>query len=106
LEESVYAEGDRKGILWLPEGHFVGELRLMLVTPNGKIGSKASETRTVLRLQIPLTKHAGGGVVAECFKDCSFVEGLQLKARLELEDQLCVEAEKSGVKQWFAVEGV
>jgi hypothetical protein len=97
--------GGRKGVLWLPEGrfgpgwhHFAGELRLMLVPPNGKIGSKVSEMHTVLRLQIPPTKYAGGGVDVGCFKDRSFVEVLQSKPRLELDDRLCVETERGGVK--------
>jgi hypothetical protein len=43
LEVSVYAEGGRKGVLWLPEGRlgrgwrrFAGELRLMLDSPKCK----------------------------------------------------------------------
>jgi hypothetical protein len=113
LEVSIYAEGGHKGVLWLPKGRFgwgwrrfAGELRLMLVPPNGKIGLEVSETRTMPRLRIPLTKHAGGGVDAGCFKDRSFVEVLQSKSRLELEDRMRVEAEKGGVKQRLAVEGV
>jgi hypothetical protein len=105
--------GGHKGVLWLPKGRFgwgwrrfAGELRLMLVPPNGKIGSEVSETRTMPRLRIPLTKHAGGGVDAGCFKDRSFVEVLQSKSRLELEDRMRVEEEKGGVKQRLAVEGV
>jgi hypothetical protein len=86
LEVSVYAEGGRKGVLWLLKGlfgrgwrRFASELRLMLVPPNGKIGSEVSETRTMPRLQIPPTKHVVGGVDGGCFKDHSFVEVLQLK---------------------------
>jgi hypothetical protein len=45
LEVSVYAEGGRKGVIWLPEGRFgrgwcrfAGKLCLMLATPEGKSG--------------------------------------------------------------------
>jgi hypothetical protein len=45
LEVSVYAEGGCRGVLWLPEGRsgrvlrqFVGELRLMLHSTEGKNG--------------------------------------------------------------------
>ena len=79
LEVSVYAKGGRKGVLWLPEGCFgqgwrcfVGELHLMLVPPNGKIGSEVIETRLVPRLQLSPTKHARDGVTVGCTKDHSF----------------------------------
>jgi hypothetical protein len=77
----------------------------MLVPPNGKIRLEVSKTCIVPRLQIPPTKHTGGGVDVACFKDRSFVV-LQSKRRLELEDRMRVEAEKGGVKQRLAVEGV
>jgi hypothetical protein len=45
-----YAEGGRKGIIWLPEGkngwgwrRFVGELRRMMEFQGGKIGPIMSE---------------------------------------------------------------
>ena len=48
---SVYAEGGCKGVIWLLEGpfgrgwhHFVGELCLMLATPEAKSGFVESES--------------------------------------------------------------
>ena len=52
LEVPVYSEGGCKGVLWLPGGRFgrgwrrfAGELRLMLISPNGKSGSEVFRTR-------------------------------------------------------------
>jgi hypothetical protein len=111
LEVSEYAEGGRKGVLWLPEGRFgrgwrrfAGELRLMLVPSNGKVGSKVSEPRLVSRVQLAPSKHAGVGVSAGCTKERSFVEVLQSKPRFVLEDQSHFEAEKGGVTQRFVEE--
>jgi hypothetical protein len=77
----------------------------MLVPPTSKIGSEVFEMCNAPRLQIPLN-NTGGGVIAECSKDRSMVEVLQSKPQLKLEDRLCVEEEKGGVKQRHAVEGV
>jgi hypothetical protein len=48
---SVYAEGGCKGVLWIPEGRFgqgwrrfAGELRLMLISPNGKSDAEVAES--------------------------------------------------------------
>ena len=76
----------------------------MLVPPNAKIGLEVSETCLVPRLQLSLTKHIGDGVTAGCTKDRSFVEVLQSKPRLELEDRLRIEAEKGGVTKRLVVE--
>jgi hypothetical protein len=76
----------------------------MLVPPNGKIGSEVSESCLVPRLQLSSTKHAWVGVTASCTKDRSFVEVLQSKPRLELEDWSRIEAEKGRVTQRLVVE--
>jgi hypothetical protein len=111
LEVSEYAEGGRKGVLWLPEGRFgrgwrrfAGELRLMLVPSDDKVGSKVSEPRLVSRVQLAPSKHAGVGVSAGCTKDRSFVEVLQSKPQVVLEDRSHFEAEKGGVTQRFGEE--
>ena len=51
LEVSAYAESDRKGVLWLPEGRygrgwrpFASELCLMLTSPKGKNGFVETES--------------------------------------------------------------
>ena len=69
LEVSVYAEGGHKGVLWLPEGRFgqgwhwfVGELRLMLVNPNGKSNAEEVESQLVLSPKIsPIKARRGRG---------------------------------------------
>jgi hypothetical protein len=52
LEVSVYAEGGRKGVLWLPEGRFgwgwrrfAGELRLLIASLKGQSEAKVAESR-------------------------------------------------------------
>jgi hypothetical protein len=69
LEVFVYVEGGHKGVLWLMKGcfgrgwhRFAGELRLMLVSPTGKIGSEVFEARNVPRLQIPLNNIGVGSL--------------------------------------------
>jgi hypothetical protein len=58
LEVPVYAEGGRRGVLWLPEGcygqgwrHFAGDLRLMLPSAEGKNGIEEIESLPLPRTQ-------------------------------------------------------
>jgi hypothetical protein len=58
LEVSVYAEGGRRGVLWLPKGcygqgwrHFAGDLRLMLPSAEGKNGIEEIESLPLPRTQ-------------------------------------------------------
>jgi hypothetical protein len=89
LEVFIYAEGGRKGDLWLPEGRrgrgwcrFAGELRLMLVSLEGKNGFLETESLPLPRLQ---TKQSKIAWVDTSTGDChSFVEVLQLKPCFEL----------------------
>jgi hypothetical protein len=90
LEVSVYVEGGRKGVIWIPEGRFgrgwrrfAGELRLMLVSPNVKSGSEDAEFRRATSSQISSAMHAGVGVHEGSPKARSFVEVLQSKPSLE-----------------------
>jgi hypothetical protein len=75
LEVSVYAEGGRKGVLWIPVGRFgqgwrwfAGELRLMLISPNGKSDVEVAESRLVPSPEISPLKLAGVGVREGCSK--------------------------------------
>jgi hypothetical protein len=68
LEVSVYTEGGRKGVLWIPEGRFgrgwrrfAGELRLMLVSPNDKSDSGAAGFRRATSSQISPAMYEGVG---------------------------------------------
>jgi hypothetical protein len=94
LEVSFYTEGGRKGVLWILEGRFgrgwrrfAGELRLMLISPNGKSDAEVAESQLVRSLEISPLKLAGVGVHEGCSKACSFVEVLQSKTCLELKDR-------------------
>ena len=93
LEVSIYAECGRKGVLWLLEGRFgqgwrrfAGELRLMLVSPNGKSDAEEVESQLLPSPKISPLKLAGVGVREGCSKVCSFVEVLQSNSCLELKD--------------------
>jgi hypothetical protein len=86
LEVSVYVEGGRKGVIWIPEcrfgrgwHRFAGELRLMLVSPNDKSGSEDAEFRRATSSQISSAMYAGVGVHEGSPKARSSVEVLQLK---------------------------
>jgi hypothetical protein len=110
LEVSVYTEGGRKGVLWIPEGRFgrgwrrfAGELRLMLVSPNDKSDSGAAEFRRATSSQISPAMYEGVGGHAGCSKARSFVEVLQSKPCLESSRG---EAEKGGDVKRPAVEEV
>jgi hypothetical protein len=110
LEVSVYTEGGRKGVLWIPEGRFgrgwrrfAGELRLMLVSPNDKSDSGAAEFRRATSSQISPTMYEGVGGHAGCSKARSFVEVLQSKPCLESSRG---EVEKGGDVKRPAVEEV
>jgi hypothetical protein len=89
-----YLEGGRKGVLWIPEGRFgrgwrrfAGELRLMLISPNGKSDAEVVESRLVSSSEISPLKLAGVRVREGCSKARSFVEVLQSKTCLELKDR-------------------
>jgi hypothetical protein len=84
LEVSIYVEGGRKGVLWIPEGRsgrgwrrFAEELRLMVVPAVGKIGSEAVQARS---LSMPI----GGADSGGRFKERSFAEVVQSKPSLEM----------------------
>jgi hypothetical protein len=110
LEVSVYTEGGRKGVLWIPEGRFgrgwrrfAGELSLMLVSPNDKSDSGAAGFRRATSSQISPAMFEGVGGHAGCSKARSFVEVLQSKPCLESSRG---EAEKGGDVKRPAVEEV
>jgi hypothetical protein len=110
LEVSVYTEGGRKGVLWIPEGRFgrgwrrfAGELRLMLVSPNDKSDSGAAGFSRATSSQISPAMYEGVGGHAGCSKARSFVEVLQSKPCLESSRG---EAEKGGDVKRPAVEEV
>ena len=91
LEVSVYAEGGRKGVLWLLEGRFgrgwrcfVDELRLMVVPTIGKIRSKELGTQS---LPLPI----GGASSAGSSKERSFAEVLQTKPHPEMMSSFCMD---------------
>jgi hypothetical protein len=86
LEVIVFAEGGRKGGLWLPEGqdgqgsrHFAGELRLLLASFEG--GSEEPVICSSPSSKSSPNKFAEVGV---CPKDCTFVEVLQSSLDLAL----------------------
>jgi hypothetical protein len=108
---SVYTEGGRKGVLWIPEGRFrqgwcrfAGELRLMLISPNGKSDAEVAESRLVPSPEISPLKLARVGVREGCSKARSFVEVLQSKTCLELKDRSRGETAKGGVMKQPAVD--
>jgi hypothetical protein len=121
LEVSIYVEGGRKGVLWLPEGHFrqgwrclAGELRLMLLPLEGENGPEESKTRSLLRMQSKQPKAAWFNDAAGVSKDRSFAEVLQLKSRSDSKGRSslcmdlcqmssCSEVENGGVDQRSAV---
>jgi hypothetical protein len=110
LEVSVYTEGGRKGVLWIPEGRFgrgwrrfAGELRLMLVSPNDKSDSGDAGFRRATSSQISPAMYEGVGGNAGCSKARSFVEVLQSKPCLESSRG---EEEKGGDVKRPAVEEV
>jgi hypothetical protein len=81
---SIYVEGGRKGVLWIPEGRsgrgwrrFAEELCLMVIPAVGKIGSEAIQNRS---LPMP----SGGADSVGRSKEQSFAEVLQLKPSLEM----------------------
>jgi hypothetical protein len=107
LEVSMYVEGGRKGVLWLPEGQdrlgwrrFAGELRLMLAPPEGKSGSEEPVIHSSTSLKSLPTKFAEARVIA----DCSFTEVLQSTPRSELEGRSCVEVKDGEADQRIAEE--
>jgi hypothetical protein len=110
LEVSVYTEGGRKGVLWIPEGRFgrgwrrfAGELRLMLVSPNDKSDLGDAGVRRAKSSQISPAMYERVGGNAGCSKARSFVEVLQSKPCLESSRG---EAEKGGDVKRPAVEEV
>jgi hypothetical protein len=104
LEVSIYAEGGRKGVLWLLEDRFgwgwrwfAGELRLLIASLKGQSDAKVAESRIAASTQNVSSKLAGVGVLAGRSKIRSFVEVLQSKPCLELKDKAQGEAAKGGV---------
>jgi hypothetical protein len=80
---SVYAEGGRKGVLWIPEGRFgrgwrlfADELRLMVTPDVGNSGLEELGTCSTLM-------HFGGADFEGRSKERSFAEVLQSKTRVE-----------------------
>jgi hypothetical protein len=94
LEVAVYAEGGRKGGIWLPEGRdgrgwqrFAGELRHFLAPGSGsELPRMCSSNATFVPAKI-----MEAGVTGDCAKTRSFAEVLQLKPRA------CVEGKNGGV---------
>jgi hypothetical protein len=86
---SAYAEGGHKVVLWLLEGRygwgwhrFAGELRLMLVSPEGKNGFLETESLPLPRTQTKQSKIAWVDTSAGGCR--SFAEVLQSKPCFEL----------------------
>jgi hypothetical protein len=82
LEVAVFAEGGRKGGLWLLEGHdgrgwqhFAGELRRLVASGSSSVKS------------LP-TKLVEAEVTGECSKNYSFAEVLQSKTRTSIEAKI------------------
>jgi hypothetical protein len=93
LEVSVYAEGGRKGVLWLPDcrfgrgwHHFAGELRLMVVPPGVTNGLEQTGSLSLL-MSAWIDDSAGSS------KERSFREVLQSKPRFEMKGRssLCMD---------------
>jgi hypothetical protein len=89
LEVAVFAEGGRKGGLWLPEGrdgrgwrHFAGELRHFLAPGGGLELSGFCSSSSAKALA---TKNAEAGVTGDSSKNRSFAEALQSKPRARVE---------------------
>ena len=100
LEVSAYAEGGCKGVLWLLKGcygrgwrRFVGELRLLLASLEGKNGFVETESLLLLRMQTKQSKTAWVDAYAGGSQGCSFAEVLQSKPCFELKGQslLCMD---------------
>jgi hypothetical protein len=96
LEVAVFAEGGRKGGLWLPEGRdgrgwrrFADELRILVASPDG--GPVESEFRPSPCSKSSPTKITEAGVSRLCSKARTFAEILASKP------QLCGEKKTSGV---------
>jgi hypothetical protein len=77
LEVAMFAEGGRKGGLWLPEGrngrgwrHFADELRILLAQTCLSSSSKTSPTKLV-----------EAEVYGECYKDRTYAEILKSETR-------------------------
>jgi hypothetical protein len=86
LEVAVFAEGGRKGGLWLPEGRdgqgwrrFAAELRILLAPSDS--GPVESEMRPSPSSKSALTKLVEAGVFGVCSKMRTFVEILKSKPR-------------------------
>jgi hypothetical protein len=93
LEVSIYVEGGRRGVLWIPKGRsrsgwhrFAEELRLMVVPAVGKIGSEAVQTQTLPML-------IGGVDSGGRSKERLFAEVLELKLSREMKgrSQSCMD---------------
>jgi hypothetical protein len=118
LEVSAYAEGGHKGVLWLLKGRygrgwlrFVGELRLLLASLEGKNGFVETESLPLLRMQAKQSKTAWVDASTGGSQGRSFAEVLQLKPCFELKgwSLLCMvtmlfEMRNGGVDQQLVVD--
>jgi hypothetical protein len=103
LEVAVFAEGGRKGAVWILEGRdgqgwhrFAGELQLMLASPESC--SKEPVLRSSPSVKPAPTKIAEVRATAEWSKDRSFTEVLLSKSCPELEGRFHGEVKNSGVR--------